>query len=53
VVLLHGRHGDTTSSTWCSPKWPAWGAILGWLQAKLDHGRKSKVAAHNTLYNFG
>jgi len=32
-------------------EWPAWDAFLGQLWAKLDLRPKSKVEAHELLYN--
>ena len=39
-------------SVWWATVWPAWEAILGQLRDELDHGPKSKVEAHELLYNI-
>jgi hypothetical protein len=52
MVLVHGCHGGNSSSRWRAAKWSRWDAVLGWLGSELDFGPKSKVAAHDELYNF-
>jgi hypothetical protein len=52
VVFVHGCHGGNSSSTWRVAKWSRWDAVLGWVRSELDFEHRSKVAAHDELYNF-
>jgi hypothetical protein len=48
-AALHGHHVSDTRRV---VKWPAWGAVLGCLQAESLNGTKTKFDAHVKLSNF-
>ena len=49
---LHDELVDISSNRWRAIVWPQRDAVLGRLRAELHLGPKSKVEAHELLYNF-
>ena len=49
---MHGSHVVNSSNTWRVMEWPVWDVFLSQLWAKFDLWTKSKVEAHELLYNI-
>ena len=52
-ALLHGCHGDNSSSTWRASLCPTWGPFFGIFRADSDLGSSSKVALLRMVYKLG
>ena len=55
MAAMHRAHvalWNISPSTWRAMVWPVWEAFLGQLWAELDPRPKSKVEAHELLYNI-
>ena len=49
---VHGGNVVNSSNTWRVMEWPVWDVFLSQLWAKFDLWTKSKVEAHELLYNI-
>jgi len=52
-ALLHGCHGDNSTSTWRASLCPTWGPFFGIFRADFELGSSSKVALLRMVYKLG
>ena len=52
-ALLHGCHGDNSTSTWRASLCPTWGPFFGIFRADSELGSSSKVALLRMVYKLG